>query len=128
MRRRLFATVWIFIELALAGGGGWAADDTLAEARRIVEAATQPAAAWNGPRTGPAAQRGKYIVILGDDLRNGGILGVAQGVREAARVAGWSVAVFDAGGSAERRRKVLTEALAGRIDGLMLIGSDARDM
>src|SRR5881409_2965341 len=122
MRRRLFATVWIFI--ALAAGSGRAADDALAEARRIVEAATQPAAPWNGPRTGPPAQSGKHVVILGEDLRNGGILGVAQGVREAARVIGWSVAVFDAGGSAERRRKVLAE----RIDGLMLIGPDARDM
>jgi len=128
MRRRLFATVWIFIELAIAAGSGRAADDALAEARRIVEAATQPAAPWNGPRTGPPAQSGKHVVILGEDLRNGGILGVAQGVREAARVIGWSVAVFDAGGSAERRRKVLAEALAGRIDGLMLIGPDARDM
>src|SRR5438093_11389377 len=128
MRRRLFATVWIFIELAIAAGSGRAGDEALAEARRIVEAATQPAAPWNGPRTGPPAQSGKHVVILGEDLRNGGILGVAQGVREAARVIGWSVAVFDAGGSAERRRKVLADALAGRVDGLVLLGPDARDM
>ena len=128
MRRRLFALVWTLVGLALDPAHGTGVDDGLAEARRIVEAATQPAAPWSGPRTGPRAQSGKHVVIVGEDLRNGGVLGVAQGVREAAKAIGWSVAVFDASGSAARRRTVLAQALADRIDGLMLIGSDARDV
>ena len=124
----LLAVIGSCLGLASLAGNGQAVDASLAEARRIVEAATQPAAPWNGPRTGPRAQSGKHVVILGEDLRNGGILGVAQGVREAAKVIGWSVAVFDATGSPQRRRKALADALAGRTDGLMLIGSDAREM
>ena len=98
----------------------------LADARRLLEAAAQPAAPWDGPRSGPPAQPGKQIAVVGEDLRNGGILGVAQGVRDGAGVVGWSVKVFDCAGTVSGRRKALADALASGPDGLMLIGSDAR--
>ncbi len=101
------------------------AEDPLADAKRALEAAARPAAPWSGPRTGPRAKPGKHIAIVIEDLRNGGILGVAQGVREAIQVAGWSAKVFDAAGNPAGRFKALEEALATRPDGLMLIGSDA---
>src|SRR4051812_3698293 len=56
---------------AAAGSKAW-----MAEARRVLDAAAQPAARWNGPRTGPPARAGKYIAVVDEDLRNGGILGV----------------------------------------------------
>ncbi|HEY9029183.1 MAG TPA: substrate-binding domain-containing protein, partial [Burkholderiaceae bacterium] len=62
-----------------------------------------------------------------DDLRNGGILGVAQGVREAAREIGWNVKLFDAGGTPAGRNDAFADALAARHDGLILLGSDASD-
>ncbi|MEO8598969.1 MAG: hypothetical protein ABI656_03980, partial [bacterium] len=68
----------------------------LLEARRIVADASVHSTAWYGPRSGPAAQPGKTIVFLANDLRNGGILGVAQGVREAAKAIGWNFRIFDA--------------------------------
>ena len=101
------------------------ASNFLADARRVLAAAVQPAAQWNGPRTGPPAQAGKHVAVVGEDLRNGGILGVAQGVREAAKVIGWGVRVFDCGGTVAGRRKALADALASAPDGLMLIGPDA---
>jgi len=100
----------------------------LVEAQRVVDAATQAAAPWSGPKAGPPAQPDKTIAVVGEDLRNGGILGVAQAVREAAKIIGWKVKVFDSGGTASGRRKVLADALAARPDGLMLIGPDAREM
>ena len=100
---------------------------SLPDAQRVVDTATRAAAPWAGPRSGPAAQAGKTIAVVGEDLRNGGILGVAQAVREAAKVIGWNVKVFDAAGTAKGRRKVLADALESKPDGLMLIGSDARD-
>jgi len=96
----------------------------LAEAKRVVDAAAQPAVAWTGPRTGPRAQPGKRIALVNEDLRNGGILAVDEGVLEAAKVIGWSVKVFDSGGTQEGRRKMLADALNTRPDGLVIFGGD----
>ena len=100
------------------------ATDYLAEARRVVDAAAQPAAPWRGPRTGPRAQPGKRIALVNEDLRNGGILGVDEGVLEAAKVIGWSVKVYDSGGTPDGRRKMLADALNSRPDGLIIFGGD----
>ena len=102
------------------------AGDGLAEAKRVVDAAARPATQWTGPRTGPRAQPGKRLAIVNEDLRNGGILSVNDGILEAARVAGWSVKVFDSGGTPEGRRKMLGDALESRPDGLIEVGGDAR--
>jgi ribose transport system substrate-binding protein len=96
--------------------------------RQAVAKASEPAPAWSGPRTGPTAKLGVTIAILAEDLRNGGILGVAQGVREAARVMGWNIRVFDAGGTPAGRNKASTDAAASNPDGLILIGGDAAEM
>ncbi len=99
--------------------------DYLADAKRLVDAAAQPAAGWTGPRDGPRAQPGKRIALVNEDLRNGGILGVDEGVLEAAKVIGWSVKVFDSGGTPEGRKKMLADALDSRPDGLIIFGGDA---
>jgi ribose transport system substrate-binding protein len=80
---------------------------------------------WPGPQTGPAALPAKTIAVVAEDLRNGGIVGVAQGVREAARELGWTVKIFDAAGSALGREKAFAAALSMSPDGLVLCGSDA---
>ncbi|MBW8756999.1 MAG: substrate-binding domain-containing protein [Burkholderiales bacterium] len=97
----------------------------LADGRRIVDAAAQPAAAWTGPRTGPPAAPGKQLAVVNEDLRNGGILSVNDGVLEAARVVGWKVKVYDSGGTPDGRRRRLAEALDSHPDGLVLVGGDA---
>ncbi|HEX7639524.1 MAG TPA: substrate-binding domain-containing protein, partial [Burkholderiaceae bacterium] len=83
-------------------------------------------AAWTGPRTGPRAVPGKQLAIVDEDLRNGGILSVNEGLLEAARVIGWKVLMFDCGGTPDGRRKMLAEALDSHPDGLVLVGGDAR--
>jgi ribose transport system substrate-binding protein len=101
---------------------------SLHEMRQKVAAASGPNPAWDGPRTGPAGVTGKTIAIIAEDLRNGGILGVAQGVSEAAKVMGWDVKVFDAAGIPPGRDMAAADALASRPDGVILIGASARDM
>lgn len=100
---------------------------SLSVARASTAAATRPSKVWEGPTTGPRAQPGKTISLVVDDLRNGGVLGLAQGVREAAREIGWSVKVFDSGGTTAGLHDALAEALAARHDGLILGGADALD-
>lgn len=102
-----------------------ASSSSLAAAKRIVDAAAQPAPPWNGPRTGPRAQPGKHVVVVAEDLRNGGILGVVDGLLEAAKVTAWNVKVFDAAGKPDLRLKMLSNALAGHPDGLIIVGGDA---
>jgi ribose transport system substrate-binding protein len=97
----------------------------LADAKRVVDTASLRGAAWVGPRSGPRAEPGKRIALVNEDLRNGGILAVDEGVVEAAKVIGWSVKVYDSGGTPEGRRKMLADALAGRPDGLIVFGGDA---
>lgn len=102
-----------------------AARDYLLEARRVVDAASQPSAPWDGPRTGPRAQAGKHVAVVAEDLRNGGILGVVDGVLEAAKAIGWSVKIFDATGTPDLRLRMLANALASHPDGLIIAGGDA---
>lgn len=95
---------------------------------QAVAAAKEHGTPWRGPSTGPTGQTNKSIAILSEDLRNGGILGVAQGVREAAKILDWRVRVFDAGGTVRGRDKASADALASRPDGVILIGGDAGEM
>ncbi len=111
---------------ASVSGAPVAAKDFLSVAKEVVDAATRPAAPWSGPRIGPRAQPAKRIAIVAEDLRNGGILGVVDGVLEATRVIGWSVKIFDSGGTADMRLKMLANALESRPDGLVIAGGDAR--
>lgn len=97
----------------------------LSDARQAVSLASRPASRWTGPEAGPPAQAGKTIAVVAEDLRNGGIVGVAQGVREAARAIGWTVSIFDAKGTPAGRAKAFADALESRPDGLVLCGADA---
>lgn len=98
---------------------------TVAQAQEMVAKATLGAVPWSGPETGPRAQRGKSIAIVAEDMRNGGIVGVAQGAREAAKAMGWTLRVFDGAGSPDGRAKAFADALAANPDGLILCGADA---
>ncbi|CAB3666219.1 substrate-binding domain-containing protein [Trinickia soli] len=112
-------------EVSLAGVPVADNERYLAEARRVVAAAERSAIAWSGPRDGPRAQSGKRIAVVAEDLRNGGILGVIDGLVEAAKIIGWSATIFDAAGAPDLRLKMLSNALASRPDGLVLVGGDA---
>jgi ribose transport system substrate-binding protein len=98
---------------------------SVVQARDIVDRASWSGKQWTGPQSGPAARAGMTVAIVAEDLRNGGVLGVAHGVREAAGVAGWTVKVFDAKGSEAGRARALADALEAAPDGVLLCGADA---
>lgn len=132
-RSRLLKTVSMTIFCLFTATPGYgqnppAATDatvTVAQAQEMVAKATLGAVPWSGPETGPRAQRGKSIAIVAEDMRNGGIVGVAQGAREAAKAMGWTLRVFDGAGSPDGRAKAFADALAANPDGLILCGADA---
>ncbi|RUW45430.1 sugar ABC transporter substrate-binding protein, partial [Mesorhizobium sp. M1A.F.Ca.ET.072.01.1.1] len=54
--------------------------DPMADAKAVVERYASKVEKWDGPTTGPKGAAGKTIVVLGADMKNGGILGVTKGV------------------------------------------------
>lgn len=101
------------------------ADALVDEAKAAVAKASARADKWDGPTTGPKAAPGKSIVFVAGDMRNGGILGVAQGVQEAARVIGWTYRGIDGQGSVSGQASALSQAIALKPDAIILGGSDA---
>lgn len=128
-RRRLLEALLLAASLPSAGAALAAGDESEAvAAMRAVEAASRPNPAWDGPRSGPAGQVGKRIAMICEDLRNGGVLGVALGVQEAAQNLRWQVAVLNAAGTPAGREHAAAEALESRPDGVILVGADANVM
>ncbi|MES0864234.1 substrate-binding domain-containing protein [Ruegeria sp. SCPT10] len=81
--------------------------------------------AFDGPTSGPKAAEGKSIVVVAGDLKNGGILGVTNGVEEAVGAIGWEVRVLDGAGSIQGRTGAIGQALALQPDGIIINGFDA---
>ncbi len=98
------------------------ADAFLDEAKALVAKATAPASAWDGPTTGPAIAKGKSIIYIASDMKNGGVLGVEEGVAEAAKVAGWQLDVLDGAGSVKDQLAALNQAIAKKPDGIVIGG------
>jgi len=90
-----------------------------------VIGSTAQAAEFDGPSSGAAAAENKTIVVLAGDLKNGGILGVTNGVEEAAAVIGWDVRVLDGGGSVQGRTAAFGQTMALKPDGIIVNGFDA---
>jgi ribose transport system substrate-binding protein len=94
--------------------------------QQLVARASEHGMRWTGPVSGPAATPGATVAVVCEDLRNGGILGVAKGIDEASKIIGWEITVYDAGGTPEGRRKALSAASASEPDGVIIIGADAK--
>ena len=88
------------------------ADAFLDEAKALVAKATAPASAWDGPTAGPAIAKGKSIIYIASDMKNGGVMGVEEGVAEAAKIAGWKLDVLDGAGSVKDQLAALNQAIA----------------
>jgi ribose transport system substrate-binding protein len=99
--------------------------DAMADAKAVVEKYATKVDKWDGPTTGPKAQAGKSIVILAADMKNGGILGVVNGIQEAAAAIGWTVTVLDGAGSIDGRTGAFGQAMTLKPDGIIINGFDA---
>ena len=113
--------------LGASVGGASAQDAFLEEAKAYIETLTAPVTAWTGPTTGPKAQPDKLIVYVSEDQRNGGALGVGDGVKEAAEAIGWEFRLLDGQGAPSTRASAMTQAIALQPDGIILGAIDARE-
>ena len=80
-----------------------------------------------GPTTGPKAQPGKHVVLISEDQRNGGALGVSEGVTEAAKVMGWRLTVLDGAGVIANRAAAFGQAIALKPDVIIADNDDATE-
>ena len=99
--------------------------DAMADAEAVVKKYASRADTWNGPTSGPKAAKGKTIVVLAADMKNGGILGVVNGIQEAAKATGWDVKVLDGAGSINGRTAAFGQAMTLKPDGIIINGFDA---
>ncbi len=124
MLRRTFTISLLALTAALPIAGA-AFADAISDAMAEVEKYAGQKTVWDGPTTGPVAAEGKKIVVLAGDMKNGGILGVTNGVTEAAAKIGWEVTVLDGAGSVQARAGAFGQALALNPDGIVINGFDA---
>lgn len=99
--------------------------DEIADALALVKKHAGQKSTWDGPTDGPKAADGKTIVMLAADMKNGGVLGVANGVEEAAAKIGWTVRILDGAGSISGRTAAFGQAMALKPDGIIIGGFDA---
>jgi ribose transport system substrate-binding protein len=121
-RRTLMGASALTLTLLMAGTSF---ADPMADAQAVVDKYASPVTTWDGPTTGPKAAEGKTIVVLAGDLKNGGILGVTEGINEAATAIGWEVNVLDGAGSINGRTAAFGQAMALQPDGIIINGFDA---
>ncbi len=100
-------------------------DPAVALAKAFVARVTAPVTTWDGPTTGPKAQRGKLIIYVSSDLQNGGVQGVSKGVAEAAAAIGWQLRIIDGQGTVQGQTDAMNQAIALNPDGIILGGLDA---
>ena len=112
-----------FLAAGLLMTSQWAsAQDLLTDAKQVIERATAPVTKWDGPTTGPTLQANKKIIFIASDMKNGGVLGVKQGLEGAAKVAGWKLDVLDGAGSVKDQLAALNQAIAQKPDGIVIGG------
>ena len=95
-------------------------DSYLDEAKAYVDKILKPTPPWDGPTTGPKAQRAKTVIYVSSDQQNGGAAGVGKAVEEAAKVIGWKFRLIDAQGTIKGRIAALKQASNLNPDGIIL--------
>ena len=123
--RRILLTSAAMLAVAVTAPTTMSYADGLAEAQAVVDRHAGRKIEWDGPTAGPAAAEDKTIVVLAADMKNGGILGVTNGIEEAADAIGWEVRVLDGAGSISGRTAAFNQALALSPDGIVINGFDA---
>jgi ribose transport system substrate-binding protein len=99
----------------------------LAAAFDLLATAQQHTTVWDGPVTGPKVLPNKSVVYVAQDMRNGGVLGVSEGVRGAVAAIGWTLKIIDGAGSVGGRVAAINQAAALKPDGIVLGSVDAQE-
>lgn len=103
-------------------GSLYAVDPLVAEAEKLVKSATNKQTKWDGPTTGPTLKHSKKIIFIASDMKNGGVLGVIDGMKQALKDTDWQLDVLDGAGSVGNQIAALNQAIAKKPDGIVIGG------
>ena len=127
MRIKPLSIMIIGLTTTLLNSRAVAQDSFVAEAKRYTALVSKPNPPWEGPTSGPSAQRSKSIIYVSADQKNGGAHGVGQGAAEAAKVIDWNFRLIDGQGTVSGRRDALLQAASLKPDGIILGTVDAME-
>lgn len=116
-RRILTAILMVAMLCGIACGG-----DSLEEAKELVHKATQQKMEWDGPTTGPSILPNKFVIFIASDMKNGGVLGVLDGFKDAVENVNWRIDILDGAGSVKDQLAALNQAIAKRPDAIVIGG------
>ena len=122
INRRLAIVSTLATALPIAARG-----QDVTEAKAFVDRYAGSSGAWDGPVSGPKAAKGKTVVVLASDLTNGGVLGAANGLKEAAAATGWTVKTIEGGGTLSGRTSAFGQALALKPQGVIILGFNPQE-
>jgi ribose transport system substrate-binding protein len=121
LRSTILPGVGIFSLLLAAGAFSLpAVAESLDQIKAESAAATAPVTQWDGPTTGPKADKDKFVIYLADTQTNAGSAGTAAGAKEAADALGWKFQLLDGQNTATGESSVLEQAIALKPDGMIL--------
>ncbi|WP_373820311.1 substrate-binding domain-containing protein [Glaesserella sp.] len=119
--RRTLTAIATLVAVSLSANA-FANDPFVAEAKQQVAAATAKHNKWDGPTTGPQLQQNKTVIFIASDMKNGGVLGVIDGMKEAVQVTGWKLDVLDGAGTVNNQLAALNQAIARKPDAIVIGG------
>lgn len=120
MTRKLFLLLLSGVIPLFWSDISYSQDSYLDEAKAFVNNILKPTPPWDGPSTGPIAQRSKTIIYVSADQKNGGAAGVGKAVEEAAKIIGWKFRLIDGQGTIAGRSAALKQASSLKPDGIIL--------
>jgi ribose transport system substrate-binding protein len=120
LRSTVLAGAGLISLMLAAGVTRPAAAESLDQIKAESAAATAPVTQWDGPTTGPKADKGKFVVYIADTQTNAGSAGTAAGAKEAAAALGWKFQLLDGQNTATGEQSALEQAIALKPDGLIL--------
>lgn len=97
-------------------------DPFVEQAKQLVSSATAKQEKWDGPTTGPQLQQNKTVIFIASDMKNGGVLGVIDGMKEAVQSTGWKLDVLDGAGTVNNQLSALNQAIARQPDAIVIGG------
>lgn len=124
MTQQLYRHLWPILSfIPLFYSSSLLAEDLfLSQAKQEILAASAPQTNWDGPTAGPILQSGKKIIFIASDMKNGGVLGVLEGMKEAISITDWQIDVLDGAGSVSQQLAVLNQAIARKPDAIVIGG------
>jgi len=112
---------------ATSASCGGSRSGPVAAALELLATAQRHTTDWDGPMTGPKALPNKLVVYVAQDMRNGGVLGVSEGVQGAVAAIGWRLKIIDGVGSVAGRVAAINQAVALKPDAIILGSVDAQE-